>query len=126
MPYDADLRCSYCSFELNMSWFYESVKEMGYEIDFKPYVDEKLPDPSKYPELEEELKEEQTQLTITLFERHIESKAKAYMIYKTFNHKKDETNFDSYNNIWEYLFEQAMEYTKKNTNVTILPEEESE
>lgn len=105
MPYNADLRCSYFSLELNMSWFYEAISEMGEEIDFE---------------------ESDSQNTVSAFERHIEEAFKDWTVYKVFGHQKGKHKYDLYENVWEFLRDVAIDYTKTHPQVVFVDKEESE
>ena len=51
MPYDADLRCSICKTELNMSWFYNYLEELEEEEDNEDYSRDRLFETYKKNEL---------------------------------------------------------------------------
>jgi hypothetical protein len=119
MPYNADLRSSYFSLELNMSWFYESLSEMNEEIDFKPTYCFKS-----------DTEESAIKHTISAFERHIEVAFKDWTVYKVFGHQKGDHEYENYEIVWEFLRDVAIDYTQNNHAVVIvdntLDTEESE
>ena len=101
MPYNADLRCSYFSLELNMSWFYESLSEMDEDVDFKPTYC-----------FRSDTEESAIKNTIGAFESHIEEAFKDYTVYKVFGHQKGDHKYELYENVWEFLRDVAIDYTK--------------
>lgn len=102
MPYDADIRSSYCSVELNMSWFYHFLEEVGEKIEFKPS------------------EEKEIRWVIENFENHIEKAFQNWTIYKVFGHKIGEYKYDLYDNVWEFLREIAIDYSENKDNNVIL------
>lgn len=123
MPYDADLRCSYCKTELNMSWFYEHMSELNEEIDFQP--DRHYNDRKNRAELNDALWDEEKEKklsinwTIKLFEEFIDSRFNCYVDWKIFNHKEEGIDFEFYENVFDYLRDMAIEYCKTNPEVVI-------
>jgi hypothetical protein len=109
MPYNADLRCSYCDAKLNMSWFYEAMNECHMDFDF-------LPRNGMTPTTEE-IRLGSIQLTINLFEAYIESKFNKYLVYKVFYHGEEKLSM--YDSVWEYLRDKALTYSKKHPQVVI-------
>jgi len=115
MPYNADLRCSYFSLELNMSWFYEALSEMGEEIDFKPTYCFRSDD-----------EKSAIQNTVNAFERHIEGAFKDWTVYKVFGHQKGVHKYELYENVWEFLRDVAIDYTRDFKTVVFVNKEEEE
>ena len=109
MPYTADLRCSYCDAKLNMSWFYEAMRDYEMDFDFLPRT--------VMTPITEETRLGCIQLTINLFEAYIESKFNKYLVYKVFNHGEDKLSM--YDSVWEYLRDKALTYNKKHPQVVI-------
>jgi len=116
MPYTADLRCSYISVELNMSWFYEALSEMGEEFDFKP----------TYPRGLDLTEEKAIKWTIEDFEKHIEKAFHDWTVYKVFGHERGEHKYDLYENVWDFLRDVAIDYTEKNDKVIWVNNQEEE
>lgn len=115
MPYDADLRCSYFSLELNMSWFYESLSEMDQAVDFKPTYC-----------FRSDTEESAIKNTIGEFERHIEQAFKDYTVYKLFGHQKGDHKYELYDNVWEFLRDVAIHYTKTHPAVVWVDKEQEQ
>jgi len=125
MPYNADLRCSYCSVELNMSWFYEAMSEYDIEFDFKPTY-------PHYGSLQDE--KEAVKYTIALFEAHIERAFEDWTVYKVFGHEFERTvknrgrNFDGkyehYDSVWEFLREIAEVYCEDSKVKMLMKDED--
>lgn len=120
MPYSADLRASYCSVELNMSWFYESLSEQEIELDFKPTY-------SPYRPRDEQDEKECVQTTINLFEHHIEEAFKDYTVYRVFGHKKGNHDYEIYeDDVWGFLHDVALAYIKEHPKVVWCVSKEGE
>ena len=102
MPYHADLRCSYFSIKLNMSWFYESISERNEEIEFG----------------NQDIQDK--------FEYHIEKAFNDWTVYKVFNHKIGDRDYDSYDNVWSFLYDIANEYSVDKNILFVSTEEEEE
>lgn len=116
MPYDADLRASYFSLELNMSWFYEAMNDYHIEFDWKP----------TYSHYGSEDEKEAVKLTVALFERHIEIAFKDWTVYRVFGHKKGDHKYEHYEEgggeggVWEFLRDIASAYCEKNPKVIMI------
>lgn len=95
MPYDADLRCSYCFTELNMSWYYEAMSEYNIGIEFMGNRKD----------------------SIYRFERDVERAFNDWVVYKVFDHKRGEYNYDFYENVWEFLRDYTTDYEKVHPHV---------
>jgi hypothetical protein len=97
-----------------MSWFYEALEEQGYEIDF-------------VPDCEEEQKKFEIHRVQTEFESHINNLYNIFVVYKVFNHiQEGYEDITIYENVWEYLIEEAIEYTHRKKEVKITREQEEE
>jgi hypothetical protein len=92
MPYSADLRFSYCSSELNICWFYESLRDLGEDITFDSNT------------IEDE------------FNEFLDNAFNKWVVWKVFNHKQDDM-INRFENVWEYLREKAIDFAKENPSV---------
>lgn len=114
MPHSYDLRAGYFSLDLNMEWFYEAMTDcrMTFEFDMthNDYHDG----------------QEQTQTTIDLFEKHIEDAFHNWTVYKVIGHKMSDYHYEIYETVWEFLFDVAEEYSRKNPKVKIIHEDDDE
>jgi hypothetical protein len=98
-----------------MSWFYESLSEMEEELDFKPTYCFRSDD-----------EKSAIQNTVNAFERHIEGAFKDWTVYKVFGHQKGEHKYECYENVWEFLRDVAIDYTKTHPQVFFVNKEEEE
>lgn len=115
MPYEADLRTSYCDAKLNMSWYYEAMSEYGLEIEFKPSVG-----------LSEWTEKQRISLTKKLFENHIEEAFNNWIAYKVFDHKVGDHNYELFCDVWEFLRDITIEYKNNHTTIKLIFTEEEE
>lgn len=79
------------------------------EIDFRPTIMDGI----------QETEDEQMQLTIDLFEKHIESAFHDWTVYKVFGHPKGDHKYERYENVWEFLYDIAEEYARDHLEVEI-------
>lgn len=107
MPYHADLRCSYLSVDVNMSWVYEMMEEQDEEITFV----------GKNQEKDQED-----------FEAHLEDKIQKYIVFKLFGHgdKEEYKGFEDDMMYWTYVYNIIIEYKTENPNIMTLGEEQEE
>ncbi len=119
MPYHADLRCSYARAELNICWFAEALDEMDFEYE------NICPRNTEMGKKEYELQDK-------MFDRYMDEQFNIYMIYKVFNHaptEKHERELKSYEDVWQYLLDKAIEYSDKSEYIWVhskVPEDEDE
>lgn len=118
MPYDADLRCSYFRLELNMSWFYESMREAELEFDFLPA--------EICPYFPFDTERQAIDYTIKQFECHIEKAFNDWVKYKIFNFNNSSRDFDIYCDVWEFLRDVAIDYSNENSSVVLVEKDEEE
>ena len=88
---------------LNIGTFYRQMKGLGLELVFEGEVGDEQED----------------------FEKHIQEAFYEFAIYKTFSHKilnhyeyeddewRHERDVEKYNNVWQFLHDVAMDYSKK-------------
>lgn len=120
MPYDADLRCSYFSLEMNMSWFYKATNERNIEFDFLPTYYRGM----SVQEQEDNYKDA-VKLTITFFEKHIENAFNDWAVYKVFGHKKGDHKYEDYEDVWEFVIDITYDYCRRENSKVILEDENS-
>ena len=108
MPYTADLRCSYISVKLNVSWIYHLFEEQNKTIEFLEGQHDA--DYSQY-----------------CFENFIEDQVSQYTVFKAFGHAKtgDETLFNGYDNIWGFLEEQVNVYAELHPDQVVIMDHET-
>ena len=111
MAYFADLRCSYCITRLNINWFYEAMREYNMYFDFKPTN-------SRCISIHD-IEEHGIQITINIFEGHINSAFNDWTVYKVFSHQKGTYKYENYENVWEFLREVAEDYSRNHPEVEI-------
>lgn len=108
MPHSHDLRSGYFSLDLNMAWFYQAMSESFMEFDF-------LPTNTTYSQTEDEA----IQLTIDLFEKHIEHAFHDWTVYKVIGFQRGDHKYERYENVWEFLFDIAELYAREHPEVEI-------
>ncbi len=111
MPYSHDLRCGYFSLDLNMAWFYQAMSESFMEFDFRPTYYKVI--------TAEQTEEEAIQLTINLFEKHIEDAFHDWTVYKVIGFEKGDHKYDNYHHVWEFLYDIAELYSRDHPEVEI-------
>ena len=85
------------------------MSDMFMEFDFQP----------TYTEGSQETKEEATQTTINYFEKHIEEAFHRWAVYKVIGFEEGDHKYHIYETVWEFLFDIAEEYSRKNPEVEI-------
>jgi hypothetical protein len=116
---------------MNMSWFYAYLTEdMNETIDFdvdKDYdVRKNRAEMNEEPWDEEKQRKKAINWTIKLFEDMIDMRVNWWVDYKVFGHSHNGIDFEMWENIFDYLHDEAIEYIKSNPQVKLESNEEEE
>lgn len=96
------IKMAHCDIKLDIQSFYDNMeKDYKLRFDFKPSVG-----------LSGSTREECIDLTKRLFHRHIQEAFHDWVMYKVFDQRNGDHDYDLFVDVWEFLRDVAIAYSR--------------